>query len=265
VTDDSRGLSSQLLSGKHALVTGGSRGIGAAVVEMLLAHGARVTSVSRAGAPPKESLTSGSRDALHHLSADVTDPESLKKAFDSARGRFAEIAILVNNAGQAASAPFLKTDPALWRKMMAVNLDGTFHCTQAALAGMLAPGWGRIINIASTAGLTGYGYVTAYCAAKHGVVGLTRALAVEVATKGVTVNAVCPGFTDTDIAREAVAYIVAKTGRTAQQALAEVTSRNPQKRLVRPEEVANAVVWLCLPGSEAVTGQAIAVAGGELM
>ncbi len=129
-------------------------------------------------------------------------PESVAKAFASARGRFGEIAILVNNAGQAASAPFLKTDPALWRKMMAVNLDGTFHCTQAALAGMLAAGWGRIINVASTAGLTGYGYVTAYCAAKHGVVGLTRALAVEVATKGVTVNAVCPGFTDTDIVRE---------------------------------------------------------------
>ncbi len=149
--------------------------------------------------------------------------------------------------------------------MMAVNLDGTFHCTQAALAGMLAAGWGRIINIASTAGLTGYGYVTAYCAAKHGVVGLTRALAVEVATKGVTVNAVCPGFTDTDIVKEAVANIVAKTGRTAEQAQAELASRNPQKRLVRPEEVANTVVWLCLPGSEAITGQAIAVAGGELM
>jgi NAD(P)-dependent dehydrogenase (short-subunit alcohol dehydrogenase family) len=265
VTDASRGQSSQLLTGKHALVTGGSRGIGAAVVEMLLTHGARVTSVSRGGVPRKESVTSGSRDAVHHVSADVADPESVKKAFDSARGRFGEIAILVNNAGQAASAPFLKTDPALWRRMIAVNLDGTFHCTQAVLAGMLAAGWGRIINIASTAGVTGYGYVTAYCAAKHGVVGLTRALAVEVATKGVTVNAVCPGFTDTDIVKEAVANIVAKTGRTAEQAQAELASRNPQKRLVRPEEVANAVAWLCLPGSEAITGQAIAVAGGELM
>lgn len=265
MTDASRDQGSQLLSGKHALVTGGSRGIGAAVVETLLAHGARVTSVSRTGASLKEAAASESRDTLHHVSADVTEPESVTTAFQSARGRFGEIAILVNNAGQAASAPFLKTDPTLWRKMMAVNVDGTFHCTQAALAGMLAAGWGRIINIASTAGLTGYGYVTAYCAAKHGVVGLTRALAVEVATKGVTVNAVCPGFTDTDIAREAVAYIVTKTGRTAEQALAEVTSRNPQKRLVRPEEVANAVAWLCLPGSEAVTGQAIAVAGGELM
>jgi NAD(P)-dependent dehydrogenase (short-subunit alcohol dehydrogenase family) len=265
VTDASRGLSSQPLSGKHALVTGGSRGIGAAVVEMLLAQGACVTSVSRAGTPAKASVAPESRDARHHVSADVTDPESVKKAFESARGRFGKIAILVNNAGQAASAPFLKTDPALLRKMMAVNLDGTFHCTQAALAGMLAAGWGRIINIASTAGLTGYGYVTAYCAAKHGVVGLTRALAVEVATKGVTVNAVCPGFTDTDIVKEAVANIVGKTGRTAEQAQAELASRNPQKRLVRPEEVANTVAWLCLPGSEAITGQAIAVAGGELM
>ena len=266
MTEASRGEGSQLLSGKHALVTGGSRGIGAAVVEILLAHGARVTSVSRTNAsPPNRSSGAESGDALHHVSADVTDPESVKKAFDSARARFGEIAILVNNAGQAASAPFLKTDAALWRRMMAVNLDGTFHCTQAALAGMLAAGWGRIINIASTAGLTGYGYVTAYCAAKHGVVGLTRALAVEVATKGVTVNAVCPGFTDTDIVKEAVANIVAKTGRTAEQAQAELASRNPQKRLVRPEEVANAVAWLCLPGSEAITGQAIAVAGGELM
>jgi NAD(P)-dependent dehydrogenase (short-subunit alcohol dehydrogenase family) len=265
VTDASRGQSSQLLSGKHALVTGGSRGIGAAVAEMLLAHSARVTSVSRTGTPSKESGALGSADAIHHVSADVTDSESVRKAFESARGRFGEIAILVNNAGQAASAPFLKTDAALWRKMMAVSLDGTFHCTQAALAGMLAAGWGRIINVASTAGLTGYGYVTAYCAAKHAVVGLTRALAVEVATKGVTVNAVCPGFTDTDIVKDAVANIVAKTGRTAEQAQAELASRNPQKRLVRPEEVANAVAWLCLPGSEAITGQAIAVAGGEVM
>jgi NAD(P)-dependent dehydrogenase (short-subunit alcohol dehydrogenase family) len=265
VTDASRGQSSQLLSRKHALVTGGSRGIGAAVVEMLLAQGARVTSVSRAGTPPKEFGASGSREALHHVSADVTNSESVRKAFELARTRFGEIAILVNNAGQAASAPFLKTDLALWRRMMAVNLDGTFHCTQAALAGMLAAGWGRIINIASTAGLTGYGYVAAYCAAKHGVVGLTRALAHEVATKGVTVNAVCPGFTDTDIVKEAVANIVAKTGRTAEQAQAELASRNPQKRLVQPEEVANTVAWLCLPGSEAITGQAIAVAGGELM
>jgi len=267
VTDASRGPRSQLLSGKHAVVTGGAKGIGGAITEILLAHGARVTSLSRTGTatPLNRAAAAELGDALHHVTADVSDRESVKKAFESARERFGEIAILVNNAGQATSAPFVKTDAALWRRMMAVNLDGTFHCTQAALPGMLAGGWGRIVNIASTAGLTGYGYVTAYCAAKHGVIGLTRALAVELATKGLTVNAVCPGYTDTDIAREAVAFIVAKTGRTAEQALAELASRNPQKRLVRPEEVANAVVWLCLPGSEAVTGQAIAVAGGELM
>jgi len=266
VTEASRGHSSQLLSGKHALVTGGSRGIGAAVTEMLLAQGARVTSVNRTStAMPNRAMAGESRDALHHVAADISDPESVQKAFESARGRFGEIAILVNNAGQAASAPFLKTDAALWRRMMAVNLDGTFHCTQAALPGMLAAAWGRIVNIASTAGLIGYGYVTAYCAAKHGVVGLTRSLALEVATKGVTVNAVCPGYTDTDIVKEAVANIVAKTGRTPEQAQVELASRNPQKRLVRAEEVANAVAWLCLPGSEAITGQAIAVAGGEIM
>jgi NAD(P)-dependent dehydrogenase (short-subunit alcohol dehydrogenase family) len=149
--------------------------------------------------------------------------------------------------------------------MMTVNLDGTFHCIQAALPGMLAAGWGRIINMASTAGLTGYAYVTAYCASKHAVVGLTRALALEVATKNVTVNAVCPGFTDTDLLKESVANIVTKTGRTAEDARAELAARNPQKRLIHPEEVANAVAWLCLPGSEAVTGQTIAVAGGEVM
>jgi NAD(P)-dependent dehydrogenase (short-subunit alcohol dehydrogenase family) len=149
--------------------------------------------------------------------------------------------------------------------MMAVNLDGTFHCAQAALPDMLAAGWGRIVNIASTAGLTGYGYISAYCASKHGVVGLTRALALEVATKGITVNAVCPGYTDTDMVKDTVANIVAKTGRTPDQALAEMTSRNPQKRLIKPEEVANAVAWLCLPGTEAITGQAIAISGGEVM
>lgn len=266
MTDASRGQSSQLLSGKHALVTGGARGIGAAVTEMLLEHGARVTSVSRTSTTLSNRASAPeSRDALHYVTADVSDPESVKKAVEAAGGRFGEIAILVNNAGQAASAPFLKTDAALWRRMMAVNLDGTFHCTQAALPGMLAAGWGRIVNIASTAGLIGYGYVTAYCVAKHGVVGLTRSLALEVATKGVTVNAVCPGYTDTDIVKEAVANLAAKTGRTPEQAQAELASRNPQKRLVRPEEVANAVAWLCLPGSEAITGQAIAVAGGEIM
>jgi NAD(P)-dependent dehydrogenase (short-subunit alcohol dehydrogenase family) len=149
--------------------------------------------------------------------------------------------------------------------MLDVNLSGTFHCTQAALPGMLEAQWGRIVNVASTAGLVGYRYVAAYVAAKHGVVGLTRALALEVATKGVTVNAVCPGYTETEIVREAVANIMAKTGRSEEQARAELAAGNPQKRLVQPEEVADAVAWLCQPNAAAMNGQAIAVAGGEVM
>jgi NAD(P)-dependent dehydrogenase (short-subunit alcohol dehydrogenase family) len=185
--------------------------------------------------------------------------------FARAARRAGRVDILVNNAGQAASAPFGKTDAALWRRMLDVNLTGTFHCTQAALPAMLEAGWGRVVNVASTAGLVGYRYVAAYVAAKHGVVGLTRALALEVAARGVTVNAVCPGYTETDMVREAIANIVAKTGRDEQQARAGLAAGNPQQRLVQPEEVANAVAWLCLPESAAMTGQAIAVAGGEVM
>jgi NAD(P)-dependent dehydrogenase (short-subunit alcohol dehydrogenase family) len=255
---------SQLLAGKHALVTGGSRGIGAFISRLLLAHGARVTVLGR-GTSRSDSETMTNPSNRLQVSADVRDREAVARAFEQGRSQFGPIEILVNNAGQAASAPFMKTDSSLWRRMMDVNLDGTFHCTQRALPDMLAAGWGRIVNVASTAGLTGYGYISAYCAAKHGVVGLTRALALEVATKGITVNAVCPGYTDTDMVKDTVANIVAKTGRTPDQALAELTLRNPQKRLIKPEEVANAVAWLCLPGTEAITGQSIAISGGEVM
>ena len=257
---------SQILAGKHAVVTGGARGIGAAVTRALLAHGARVTMLGRRPAP------SGDNDVaveqcheIGYVQADVAKPATLTPAFAAAHAVFGAVNILVNNAGQARSAAFVKTDFELLRDMMQVNLEGTFHCIQAVLPGMLAVGWGRIVNIASTAGLIGYSYVSAYCAAKHAVIGLTRALALEVAAKGITVNAVCPGFTETDILNEALAGIVAKTGRTLAEARAELTARNPQKRMVLPEEVANAVVWLCLPGSEAINGQSVAVAGGEVM
>jgi NAD(P)-dependent dehydrogenase (short-subunit alcohol dehydrogenase family) len=256
---------SQLLAGKHAVVTGGARGIGAAITRVLLVHGARVTMLGRnVAAPTDADLDIAKIRELNYIAADVGDVAAVSQAFEACRSRFGKIEILVNNAGQASSAPFLKTDIALWRRMMSINLDGTFHCSQAALPDMLAARWGRIVNIASTAGLAGYAYVSAYCASKHGVIGLTRALAMEVAAQGVTANAICPGYTESDMVTESVANIVAKTGRTPEQALAELVSRNPQKRLIKPEQVANAVAWLCLPGSEAVTGQAISVSGGEL-
>jgi NAD(P)-dependent dehydrogenase (short-subunit alcohol dehydrogenase family) len=254
------------LAGRHAVVTGGAGGIGAAVARALLAHGAKVTILGRNAEKLKNTVEAlKTFGEIHHGCADVGDPQAVGQAFEEARSRAGQIAILVNNAGQAASAPFLKTDLKLWREMMAVNLDGTFHCSQAALPDMLSAGWGRIANVASVAGLTGYGYVTAYCASKHAVVGLTRALAVEVAAKGITVNAVCPSYVDTAMTQRTIANITEKTGRTPEAALAELVGRNPQKRLVKAEEVSNTVVWLCLPGSEAITGQAIAVAGGEWM
>lgn len=257
---------SQDLAGKHAFVTGGGRGIGASIAHALLAHGARVTVSGRNGDVLAQTVSELERfGEVGQVLMDVTLPDSVDRAFDAARERFGPVDILVNNAGQAQSAPFLQTGEALWQQMIAVNLSGAFHCTQAALPDMLASGWGRMVNIVSTAGLSGYRYVSAYCAAKHGVIGLTRSLALEVATKGITVNAVCPGYTETDMVSEAIANIVARTGRSEADARAGLASGNPQKRLVQPDEVANAVSWLCLPGSDAMNGQALAVAGGEIM
>lgn len=253
-----------LLTGRHALVTGGSRGIGAAVAAALWRAGAAVTLTGRAS-DQLEARVRELGERSQSVVVDVTDPEAVAAGFDQAQRAFGPVEILVNNAGAAQSAPFHRTDGALWNEMLAVNLTGPYLCCRAALPGMLAAGFGRIVNVASTAGLTGYAYVTAYCAAKHGVIGLTRALALETARSAVTVNAVCPGYTDTDMTRQTVANIVEKTGKSEDQALAALTEGNPQHRLIRPDEIANAVLWLCLPGSEAVTGQSISISGGEVM
>ena len=195
--------------------------------------------------------------------ADVTDRDQVATAFAAAAKQNGNITILVNNAGAADAAPFGKMDGVLWDRMLAVNLTGVYNCTKAAISAMAEAGSGRVVNIASTAGLKGYAYVSAYCAAKHGVVGLTRALALEYAKKGVTVNAVCPGYTNTEIIEESIERIVAVTGRTRDEALAEMVKVNPQQRLIEPEEVAATVMWICQ--QESITGQAIAVAGGEVM
>lgn len=255
---------SALLNGKHALVTGAGRGIGAAIAERLVAEGARVTLLGRNAATLDE-LAAKLGASAQTVTADVGDAQQLLSAVRSASERFGAIDLLINNAGQAKSAPLHKMDDALWASMLAVNLTGTYNGVRAVLPSMLERNFGRIVNVASTAGLVGYPYVSAYCAAKHGVIGLTRALALEVAGRDITVNAVCPGYTDTDIVRDTLRNISAKTGRTESEALATLVAHNPQRRLIRPEEVANTVAWLCLPGSESITGQSLAVAGGEVM
>ncbi|MFN0314006.1 MAG: SDR family NAD(P)-dependent oxidoreductase [Burkholderiales bacterium] len=257
-------ITATVLSGKHALVTGGGRGIGYAVAQALVAHGARVSITGRDQKALDDAVKRLGADAFS-VPMDVAQSQSVKDGFAVATHRHGPIGILINNAGQVSSQPFGKTDEDIWQRTLDVNLSGVFRCTQIVLPGMLASGWGRVVNIASTAGLVGYAYVAAYCASKHGVIGLTRALAKELATKPITVNAVCPGYTETDMVRQAVATIRSKTGRSEEEARAAVTASNPQGRLVQPEEVANAVMWLCLPGSESVTGQALSVSGGEVM
>lgn len=252
------------LNDQHALVTGAGQGIGKAIAHQLLARGARVTVLGRRPEPLQQ-LVDAFPGQCQMALADVADASQVETAFTQAASALGAIDILVNNAGQALSAPFAKMDATLWHSMLAVNLTGTMLCMQQVVPAMVARGRGRIVNVASTAGLKGYPYVSAYCAAKHGVVGLTRALALELAQKGITVNAVCPGYTETEIVQTSVARVVEKTGRTPEQAMAEFVKGNPQGRLVQPQEVADAVLWLCSPGAAAITGQSIAVAGGEVM
>jgi 3-hydroxybutyrate dehydrogenase len=247
---------------KHAVVTGGGRGIGRAIAASLTRAGAKVTVIGRTEGPLRAAVAAG--DALACARADVTDAAELKQRLSAAADAHGPVAILVNNAGSVESGPFAGLDPAAFDTMWNVHVMGAVHAMQAAMPGMVERGFGRIVNIASTAGLRGYPYVSAYCAAKHALVGLTRAVAAECAPRGVTVNAVCPGYTDTGLARDAVARVAAKTGRPQEDVLAQYVSDAPIRRLITPQEVAAAVLYLCTDEAAAVTGTTLAVAGGEL-
>lgn len=245
----------------HAVVTGAARGIGREIASTLTTAGAVVTALGRQGAALDGLVAEGA--ARFSVIADVTDQAAVDAAMREAAAR-QPIDILIANAGAAESAAFAKSDAALFRRMMNVNFLGVVHSIQAALPSMRERPFGRIVVIASTAGLKGYAYVSAYAAAKHAVIGLVRSLALELATTRITVNAVCPGFTDTDLVAGAIDTIMKKTGRDRSDAISELTRHNPQGRLITPAEVADTVLWLCGENAAAVTGQAIAVAGGEI-
>src|SRR3569833_495594 len=245
----------------HALVTGGSRGIGREIARTLKSAGAVVTIVGRNAGTLEAAIADGCAD--HVAVADVADQAALNAMIAEAAARRPSD-ILVANAGSAESAPCMKSDAALFRRMIDINVMGVVHAAQAVLPAMKGRPYGRIVMIASTAGLKGYPYVSAYVAAKHAVLGLMRSLALELAATHVTVNAVCPGFTDTDLVAGSIDTSMSKTGRSREQAAAEFVRHNPQGRLVTPQEVADTVLWLCGTGASAVTGQAIAVAGGEV-
>ncbi len=249
-------------TGRHAFVTGGGSGIGLAVATTLSAAGWRVTIAGR----NKERLEAqaAALSGAQVQAVDVTNAEAVTAAVQAAASALGPVQLLVNNAGGVVSASFEKTDLEAWRQALDLNLMGAVHCTRAVLPSMKAGGWGRIVNVASTAGLVGYRYVSAYVAAKHAVVGLTKALALELAKTGITVNAVCPGYTDTNIIAAAVATISKSGARSAGEALANFTVTNPQGRLVRPEEVAAAVLWLASDAAAAVNGIALPIAGGEV-
>ena len=247
---------------RHALITGAGTGIGAAIAKQLHSEGHKVTLIGRR-LEPLAALAETLASACRAITGDVTDRESVEKAFTQATDNFGPIEILINCAGVAPTAPFHRMEFADWQKTLDVNLNGVFHCTQVALGDMKSASWGRIVTIASTASLRGFAYVSGYCASKHAALSLTRALALETAQLGITVNAVCPSYVDTDIVREAIQEIMTKTGRSEAEALQHFTQSSPQGRLVEANEVAASVSWLCSENAASVTGQAIAIDGGS--
>ncbi len=247
---------------RHAFISGGGTGIGAATAIALADAGARVTIAGRRREPLE--ATAARHPRIRWVTGDVTDPDTVADMVAEAAQLHGDANIVVANAGAAVARPFLKMDTADLARMLDVNLGGVFHLWRTTLAPMVEAGWGRLVAIASTAGLKGYAYVSTYCAAKHGVVGLTRALALETAKTGVTVNAVCPGYTDTPMLAQSIAAIMVKTGRTQADGEMALKSTNPQGRFIRPEEVAATVLWLCGADAASITGQAISVSGGEV-
>jgi NAD(P)-dependent dehydrogenase (short-subunit alcohol dehydrogenase family) len=256
------------LEGRHAIVTGGGRGIGAAIADALGRQGACLTLLGRRAGSLEETAKQIMEERAVEVvtvACDVTDEAAVRAAVGRAREALGPVAVLVNNAGEGDATAFLDLTRARFDQVLAANLTGAFLCCQAALPDMLAGGWGRIVNIASTAALKGHARLAAYAAAKHGLLGLTRSLAHETVKQGVTVNAVCPGYTETDMAQAAIDNIVRATGRTAEEAKALIVRTIPRGTLIQPAEVASAVAWLCSPDASAVTGQALVVAGGEMV
>ena len=253
-----------MLDGKTALITGGGRGIGKAIALAFAREGARVALAARTREQLEETSGEIGANAIA-LVCDVSDPESVSRMFDAMRERFGDADILVNNAGIAESATLVNTTNELWHRHLAINLSGTFYCTRAALPAMLKKGWGRVINIASIAGKTGAPYVSAYTASKHGVLGLTRSVALEVATTGITVNAICPGYVETEMVTRGIETITSRTGRTAEEALDALKKMSPQNRLVTPEEVAAVALLLASDEGRGITGQGLNVDGGTVV